>query len=1073
MARISGLIFDDNDANGIFNSFKDNTPSGKRVELLDGNGNIVAVTTTDGDGRYSFNNLGAGDYQVQFFLTGLAVFSPQNVGNNDSIDSDVNAEGRTDIISLGANDSVDNIDAGCYKLSRIGDLVFEDNNGNGIQDDGETGVSDVVVELLAPDGTVLDTVATNENGNYEFLRLPAGEYKVKFIRPDGFESFTNKDAGDNDAIDSDADANGVTDVFGIPFGDNKTTIDAGLIKTFPPAKASLGDRVFFDANQNGIQDDGESGVANVVVRLQSPDGQTIETTATDDNGFYLFDNLNAGDYKITVVQPGNFDGFTVQNAGDDDSADSDINPDNRMSQVVNLSPGEDDRSVDAGLIKTPPPAKASLGDRVFNDLNRDGFQDPNEPGVSDVPIRLQSPDGTEIATTITDDNGNYLFNNLDPGRYKITVVKPDGFEFTQRFATVDGNRQPTIDSNIDPNNGMSNIINLNPGARNLTVDAGLVEDLPPKASLGDRVFNDLNENGIQDEGEPGISGASIILQNSGGDTLSETTTNDDGFYSFDDLAPGSYKVTFEQPDGFNSVSPFLAGGDRSIDSNANPNNGLMSQVFNLAAGEVNNTIDAGFFNKEVPVNPDVDIEKLVRVEAEGTEAGIDLCDEFGDPIGLIFEYIGGSATNQTGQGGATVTGPTINDPNVDILSTVPGDPIVIIPGGGKGKGKSKGGKGKAGKGKGGVLNPFPPTNPNPAPEGTPVALGETFIVRPETPDVNIEIEGANGTQEISYDVTCNSPIQLGDVIGGLRLVGYQGTNGSTRLAGSSTGDIDADNAPGADAIVGDNIVFTYVARNTGDTAIGNVRVTDDRVNPSFVNGDNNGNGLLDVGEEWIYTASETAGSGLRTNTGTINGIAIDGNGNPILVGDGSGNPIGVSDSDPANYTGGNVPNPIEIPNTEITPPPPPISGDLCDTLGKPISLTFLYEPSNEINTAQEKFDIEGFADDDNIAFVVGGGKGKGGKGKGGITGTGQRVNSGDTFTIGVDGSNTNITVLDDQGGPALQSIDYHTSCSDIIQLGDQIGSITLVGYNGENGSTSLTEEQIDDLFGQILLSLKT
>ena len=1262
MARISGLFFDDNDANGIFNSFKDNTPANKKVELLDGNNNVVATTTTDGDGRYEFNDIAAGDYQVQFFLSGDAVFSPKDVGNNESIDSDVNPEtGRTDLISLSDGENRDDINSGCYKLSRIGDRVFEDTNGNGIQDEGEPGVANVVVELQTREGEVLDTVGTNNNGEYEFLRVPAGDYKVKFVEPNGFDGFTIKNVG-GENVDSDANSNGVTDVFGIPFGANKTDIDAGLIKTTP--KGSIGDFVFNDLDSDGFQDDGEPGVNNVTVRLQTPKSETIREVVTDSNGFYLFDNLDAGDYKITVVEPDGFDGFTIQNArGVDDTADSDVNPNTGMSPVIHLDPGEDNTTVDVGLVPEPEPEPepepARLGNFVFNDLDGDGFQENGEPGIPGVTVILQTPDGTEVSTTTTDNSGNYLFDNLDAGRYKITVVRPDGFEFTEQFATLNGNRQPAIDSNIAPASGMSNIINLNPGATNLTVDAGLIAEPEPEpnpATLGDRIFNDLDEDGIQDEGEPGVSGvvvtlqnpngntittettdsngnylfenltpgdykitvpipdgfdgyspqnvgsddtidsdlnpntgmsnvvtlnpgddnrtldggltpepepepepelgrvgnfvfndlnadgiqddgepgipgATVILQTPDGTTIEETVTDGNGIYSFDNVTPGQYKVTFEQPNGFNSVSPFLVGSDRSVDSNANPRNGLMSPVFTLNPGQTNNSIDAGFFNEAPNVNPGVDLEKLVRVEGQGADPGVDLCDEFGNPVGLIFEYVGGSATNQTGQSGATITGSAINDPTVEVLSTieVPGQPTpTVFVGGGKGKGgKGKGGsvvnggnffldnngsspnntgnlffddngspigntgnffldnngsfivdgsgkgKGKGGKGKGGIVNPGPIVNPNPnpapLPSGTPVALGETFVVRPGSPTANIVLEGASGSQEIGYLADCSEPIQLGDTIGGLRLVGFEGTNGSTRLGGTSTDNLDADNAPGPNAVVGDNIVFTYVVNNTGDTPLGGVEVTDDRLNPTFVSGDNNGNGLIDFNEEWIYTASESASAGLQTNIGTVNALAIDANNSPIPVGDGSGNNISVSDSDAANYTGVvDVFNPIEIPNTEIevVPPNPPIQGDLCDVLGKPIALTFLYEPSNAVNTAQEKFEFSGTADDDNIAFIAGGGKGKGGKSKGGVTGTafgGQQVSSGETFTIGVDGSNTGITIFDDQGGPALQFIEYHTSCSDIIQLGDQIGSITLVGYNGENGSTELTEEQINNL----------
>ena len=114
------------------------------------------------------------------------------------------------------------------------------------------------------------------------------------------------------------------------------------------ACANLGDYVWVDANENGIQDSDESPIAHVAVYLLNGNGKELALTQTDDNGLYLFPNLTPGDYQIKVVAPDSYS-FTTQGAGTDDRIDSDVNA-NGISQVVSLG-GSDILTLDAGLVE--------------------------------------------------------------------------------------------------------------------------------------------------------------------------------------------------------------------------------------------------------------------------------------------------------------------------------------------------------------------------------------------------------------------------------------------------------------------------------------------------------------------------------------------------------------------------------------------------------------------------------------------------------------------------------------------------------------------------------------------------
>lgn len=218
--------------------------------------------------------------------------------------------------------------------------------------------------------------------------------------------------------------------------------------------------------------------------------------------------------------------------------------------------------------------------------NRNGLQDFGEDGVSGVTVRLHTSSGTLIATTNTDDDGYYSFTSVVPGSYYIVVVAPTGYTFTAQNVGSD----PAIDSNVN-SSGQSGTFTVSLGQVNTTIDAGMVSTY--EAVVGDFVWDDLDEDGIQDAGEPGIADVTVNLYTSTGTLIAQTTTNTNGNYFFTALDPGSYYLVFVAPPGL-AFSPQHQGSDPAVDSDAN----LMGQtpVFSLAAGQLNLTLDAGLFS---------------------------------------------------------------------------------------------------------------------------------------------------------------------------------------------------------------------------------------------------------------------------------------------------------------------------------------------------------------------------------------------------------------------------------------------------------------------------------------------
>jgi hypothetical protein len=247
----------------------------------------------------------------------------------------------------------------------IGQRVWDDVDGDGIQDAGEPGVTGVTVNLWESNAggtpqTQVDTTTTGIDGMYQFTGTdPNKTYVVEFIAP-ADTIFTVKDAGSDDTKDSDANpGSGLTDLIDLDPGESNATISAGLIDT----PGTVGQRVWRDLDSDGIQDAGEPGEPGVTINLWEADAggnrQTqVDTTTSAADGTYQFTLTDLDKtYVIEFVAPAGM-GFTLKDAGSDDTLDSDADPATGLTDPINLSPGGSDGTIAAGLISAVvlPPA---------------------------------------------------------------------------------------------------------------------------------------------------------------------------------------------------------------------------------------------------------------------------------------------------------------------------------------------------------------------------------------------------------------------------------------------------------------------------------------------------------------------------------------------------------------------------------------------------------------------------------------------------------------------------------------------------------------------------------------------
>jgi uncharacterized repeat protein (TIGR01451 family) len=165
-----------------------------------------------------------------------------------------------------------------------------------------------------------------------------------------------------------------------------------------------------------------------------------------------------------------------------------------------------------------------------------------------------------------------------------------------------------------------------------------------------------------------------------------------------------------------------------------------------------------------------------------------------------------------------------------------------------------------------------------------------------------------GQQTNTGTVTGQDPNQQGTTVNSANPANYFGDAPAVSIVEFVNGQ-DADSPTGPHVQVGSTVTFTYVITNTGNVALANVVVTDDKLGTitSFT-GDTNSNGLLDLTETWTYTKTTTALAGQQTNTGTV--TAQDSNSPPGTA---------ASASNPSNYFGDVTVVPLRTPTPTLSP----------------------------------------------------------------------------------------------------------------------------------------------------------
>ena len=502
-----------------------------------------------------------------------------------------------------------------------------------------TGTSFEEKHVTAFDGSAYTTTTTTSaDGDYKFenlAELPADvRYVVSIAYPAGYVA-TKANVGGDEGVDNNSSTDSATSTALTGDGDKDLTLDFGLVKPL----VSVGDRVWWDVNRNGQQDEGEKPVKGVVVKLYDAAGAKVSETTTNDKGFYSFTNLIGGDdYTIEFIAPEQTAFTTLDTVADE--VDSDANPaTGKVSFTAPATGGNsaetpDNPNIDAGLLK--------LNLQLSKKLATDGTVLP----------------GSEVVFTLTPKNdgpvdaiAGWSVADVLPKGLTVKSISGDGYACdTEQVSCVaeaglaagQTGKPVTVTAtvNTDATGVQHNVAYVAPH-KNETVetnplavpttgtdtdstdtdnDAQADLTVSPLVSVGDYVWWDVNRNGQQDEGEKPVAGVTVKLYDADGKQIADTKTDKNGFYSFTNLKSSQgYSLEFVKPaDTFFTT---VTSGAAETDSDADPATGKVSFTApatgsNSATQPDNATLDAGLLQFNLTLTKQLETKGAVLPGSE-------------------------------------------------------------------------------------------------------------------------------------------------------------------------------------------------------------------------------------------------------------------------------------------------------------------------------------------------------------------------------------------------------------------------------------------------------------------------
>jgi hypothetical protein len=399
---ISGLVYCDANHTCFFEA-GESPVGGVQVTLADDNGVVVATTTSNANGLYTFSLLEAGSYTVsaESALSNGAPLFTADLGGTFFGTGPIP-------VTIAAGESVTSADFGydCQfppgnePPSVISGFVYCDRNHSCQYDAGDSPLAGIVIVLKDANGVVVDTATAGAAGEYSFDGLVPGTYTV--VAP------SSSPQGNLSSVDLGGEFLGADVPITVVVEGGDLVEDANFgYECIDPGRIS--GRIYCDENYDCFYTTGEAFIEGVTVTLT--DAASVQvTTASDANGFYEFTGLAAGAYQVTAEMT-LADGSTLATA---DLATQwfDTGP-----IPVTLAPGDVVSAADFGYACAAP---GSISGFCYLDLDSSCRYEPGEIGLSGVTVTATDANGVAW-TADTAPDGSFTLTDLPPGNYTVSA----------------------------------------------------------------------------------------------------------------------------------------------------------------------------------------------------------------------------------------------------------------------------------------------------------------------------------------------------------------------------------------------------------------------------------------------------------------------------------------------------------------------------------------------------------------------------------------------------------------------------------------------------------------------------